>query len=151
VALGVLVVEAALRSGSLITARFALEQGREVFAVPGSPLDPRCRGSNDLIRRGAHLTESADDVLAELEGHLAPPLLSAAPPAFEPTPPPPGPAELGAAMARVIERLSPTPVSVDEVIRQCELPPAVVTAVLLDLELAGRLERQPGHQVALVG
>ena len=151
VALGVLVVEAALRSGSLITARFALEQGREVFAVPGSPLDPRCRGSNDLIRRGAHLTESADDVLAELEGHLAPPMLSVAPPPFEPAPPTPGTAELGAAMARVIERLSPTPVSVDEVIRQCDLPPAVVTAVLLDLELAGRLERQPGHQVALVG
>jgi DNA processing protein len=151
VALGVLVVEAALRSGSLITARFALEQGREVFAVPGSPLDPRCRGTNDLIRRGAHLTESADDVMAELEGHLAPPLLRAAPAAFEPAPAPPGPAELIGAMARVIERLSPTPVPVDEIIRQCDLPPAVVTAVLLDLELAGRLERQPGHQVALVG
>ena len=65
-ALGVVVVEAAARSGSLITARFALEQGREVFAVPGSPLDPRCRGANDLIRQGAHLTESAEDVLAQL-------------------------------------------------------------------------------------
>src|SRR6185437_8300110 len=64
-ALGVLVVEAALRSGSLITARFALEQGREVFAVPGSPLDPRCRGTNDLIRRGAALTETAEDVVAQ--------------------------------------------------------------------------------------
>ena len=65
-ALGVLVVEAAARSGSLITARFALEQGREVFAVPGSPLDPRCRGANDLLRRGATLTETAEDVLAQL-------------------------------------------------------------------------------------
>ena len=153
-ALGVLVVEAALRSGSLITARFALEQGREVFAVPGSPLDPRCRGSNDLIRRGAMLTESADDVLAEIEAHLAPrerprPVASSAPAPEAPAPP--GPAELAAAMARVIERLSPTPVPVDELIRQCELPAAVVTSVLLDLELAGRLERQAGHQVALVG
>src|SRR6185503_14050354 len=69
-ALGVLVVEAALRSGSLITARFALEQGREVFAVPGSPLDPRCRGTNDLIRRGAVLTESAADIMRELQPRL---------------------------------------------------------------------------------
>ena len=65
-ALGVVVVEAAARSGSLITARLALEQGRDVFAVPGSPLDPRCRGSNDLLRHGATLTESAEDVLAQL-------------------------------------------------------------------------------------
>jgi DNA processing protein len=65
-ALGVLVVEAAARSGSLITARYALEQGREVFAVPGSPLDPRCRGANDLLRRGATLTETAEDVLTQL-------------------------------------------------------------------------------------
>ena len=149
-ALGVLVVEAALRSGSLITARFALEQGREVFAVPGSPLDPRCRGSNDLIRRGAILTETAEDVLAEIEGHLAPREQPPRGPAIEPAPAPPGPAELAAAMARVLERLSPTPVPVDELIRQCQLPPALVTSVLLDLELAGRLERQPGQQVALV-
>jgi DNA processing protein len=150
IALGVVVVEAALRSGSLITARFALEQGREVFAVPGSPLDPRCRGSNDLIRRGAHLTETADDVLAEIEGHMAPRGLPPRAGMSELAPPPPGPAELASAMSRLLERLSPTPVAVDELIRQCQLPPAVVSAVLLDLELAGRLERQPGHQVALV-
>ena len=69
-ALGVVVVEAAARSGSLITARFALEQGRDVFAVPGSPLDPRCRGSNDLLRHGATLTESAEDVLSQLGPQL---------------------------------------------------------------------------------
>jgi DNA processing protein len=149
-ALGVVVVEAALRSGSLITARLALEQGREVFAVPGSPLDPRCRGSNDLIRRGAHLTETADDVLAEIEGHMTHPRPPRPPMALEAAPPPPGPAELAAAMSRLLEQLSPTPVPVDELIRQCRLPPAVVSAVLLDLELAGRLERQPGHQVALI-
>jgi len=75
-ALGVVVVEAAARSGSLITARFALEQGRDVFAVPGSPLDPRCRGSNDLLRHGAILTENAEDVLS----HLQPQLTNPAPP-----------------------------------------------------------------------
>ena len=150
-ALGVLVVEAALRSGSLITARFALEQGREVFAVPGSPLDPRCRGTNDLIRRGAVLTETADDVLAEIAAHLAPrPAAPPMPPA-EPAASPPGPAELAGALSRVLEHLSPHPVPVDELVRQCRLPAAVVTSVLLDLELAGRLERQAGHQVALVG
>ena len=68
-ALGVVVVEAALRSGSLITARLAQEAGRELFAVPGSPLDPRCHGSNDLIRQGAHLTETAADVLENLPDH----------------------------------------------------------------------------------
>jgi len=148
--LGVLVVEAALRSGSLITARFALEQGREVFAVPGSPLDPRCRGTNDLIRRGATLTETADDVLAEIEAHLTPREAVRPAPRAEAMPPA-GPAELALAMARVLEHLSPSPVAVDELIRQCRLPPAMVTAVLLDLELAGRLERQAGQQVALVG
>src|SRR6266436_264843 len=69
--LGIVVVEAAARSGSLITARFALDQGREVFAVPGSPLDPRCRGTNDLIRNGATLTESVDDIIPQLPGGTA--------------------------------------------------------------------------------
>jgi DNA processing protein len=147
--LGVLVIEAALRSGSLITARFALEQGREVFAVPGSPLDPRCRGTNDLIRRGATLTETAEDVLAEIAPHLSPrPAVPAPAPA---APPPPGPGELAAAMSRVLEHLSPSPVAVDELVRQCRLPAAVVNAVLLDLELAGRIERQAGQRVALAG
>jgi DNA processing protein len=144
---GVLVVEAALRSGSLITARFALEQGREVFAVPGSPLDPRCRGCNDLIRRGATLTESAEDVLAQLAGQFATP-----PPRATMAVPPPAAiaGELTAAMSHVLERLSPTPVPIDELIRQCQMSPAIVTSVLLELELAGRLERQAGQRVALL-
>jgi DNA processing protein len=80
-ALGVVVVEAAARSGSLITARYALDQGRDIFAVPGSPLDPRCRGTNDLIRRGAHLTESAEDVLQQYSNEtLAPRRSPASPP-----------------------------------------------------------------------
>lgn len=149
--LGVLVVEAALRSGSLITARFALEQGRGVFAVPGSPLDPRCRGSNDLIRNGATLTESADDVVAEIEPQLgsvvAPGLHS---PAAQPSVAA-GPAELAGALARIVEHLSPAPIPVDALIRECALPAALVNAALLDLELAGRIERQPGQRVALTG
>jgi DNA processing protein len=145
---GVLVVEAALRSGSLITARFALEQGREVFAVPGSPLDPRCRGCNDLIRRGATLTETVEDVLAQLAGQFAP----TSPPRSAVAVPAPGVSagELTAAMSHVLERLSPTPVPIDELVRQCQMPPAIVTSVLLELELAGRLERQVGQRVALL-
>jgi DNA processing protein len=150
-ALGVLVVEAALRSGSLITARFALEQGREVFAVPGSPLDPRCRGSNDLLRRGATLTETADDILAEIAAHVAPS------PAPRRGPRPemaeldrPSPAELKDAMRLILEKLSPTPVPVDDLVRECGISPSLTLNVLLELELAGRLERQPGNLVALL-
>jgi DNA processing protein len=146
---GVLVVEAALRSGSLITARFALEQGREVFAVPGSPLDPRCRGCNDLIRRGATLTEGAEDVVAQLAGQLALSSRVTSPAAFPIESPTTG-TELTAAMSHVLERLSPTPVPIDELIRQCQMPSAIVTSVLLELELAGRLERQAGQRVALL-
>jgi DNA processing protein len=130
---GVVVVEAAERSGSLITATYALEQGREVFAVPGSPLDPRARGSNRLIREGASLTETADDVLAVLRpilgqsfGELAP---SEAPPASP----------------LVEEKLGPSPVEVDELVRQCGVPAADVLTVLLELELAGRVQRHPGN------
>ena len=149
--LGVVVVEAAIRSGSLITARFALEQGRQVMAVPGSPLDPRCHGTNHLIRQGAALIESADDVTAALEGMTA--LLPAAPPArFIPPPPADGAADDGLAAARraVVEQLGPTAVAVDELLRQCHLSAAAVSTVLLELELAGRLERHPGNRVCLV-
>jgi DNA processing protein len=155
-ALGVVVVEAAARSGSLITARLALEQGRDVFAVPGSPLDPRCRGSNDLIRHGATLTENAEDVLSQLgplveRGAPMPP----APPA-ETSAVPDWPApergqliEDEAGFELILERLGPTPVAVDELVRQCHLSAAVVATLLLELELAGRLERHPGNLVSL--
>ena len=148
--LGVVVVEAAERSGSLITARFAADQGREVFAVPGSPLDPRCKGTNGLIRDGAHLTEGAADVIAVLEGMGKRPLAEerpeeAAPPPLEPTP-----SELEKARRLVLEALGPTPVPVDEILRQTHLSPAVVSMALLELELAGRLERHPGHRVSLL-
>src|SRR5579872_890058 len=150
-ALGVLVVEAALRSGSLITARFALEQGREVFAVPGSPLDPRCRGTNDLLKSGATLTESASDILEALAPQLASPLSEPPRVAFS-TPPA---AEIGAkdlAEAReiVLGLLSPTPLPVDELLRQCQMSPAVILTIVLELELAGRVARQPGNALTLL-
>jgi DNA processing protein len=151
-ALGIVVIEAALKSGSLITARFALEQGREVLAVPGSPLDPRCRGTNDLIRRGAALVESAEDVLNALSGQLSSPaaerrqVLRQEPVSY-------GFIEekdIDRDRARLLEALGPSPVPVDELVRQCQLSAAIVTTLLLELELAGRLERHPGHQVSLL-
>ncbi|HEV2301126.1 MAG TPA: DNA-processing protein DprA, partial [Stellaceae bacterium] len=155
-ALGVLVVEAAARSGSLITARYALEQGRDVFAVPGSPLDPRCRGTNDLIRNGANLTETAADILTP----LAPLLRGNAPLPRAAMPPPPMPRAAFAAapaaepmaeedgLALILERLGPSPVAVDELIRQCQLSAAAVATLLLELELSGRVERHPGNLVS---
>ena len=152
--LGVLVVEAAPRSGSLITARLALEQGREVFAVPGSPLDPRARGCNHLIRQGAVLTESAEDVLEVLEGFLAERRIRPEPPpGAAPEAPEGGPesAPDAASEARVIVKqlLGPSPVLLDEVARQAQLSAAMVNRVLLELELAGRVVRHPGNRVSL--
>ncbi len=150
IARGVVVVEAAPRSGSLITARLAGEQGREVFAVPGSPLDPRARGTNNLIRQGAILTESAADVLDGLGSTALPRLHESVPhPQCEPENGSlASEAELLTAREQVIGKLGPTPVPVDEIVRQCQLAPAVVLTILLELELAGRLTRYPGNQVS---
>lgn len=145
-ALGTVVVEAAIGSGSLITARYALEQNREVFAVPGSPIDPRSRGCNDLIRQGATLTESADDVLNAL---AAMPRLGLAEPE-RPAYVPPREDTIDAARPRVTELLGPTPIAIDELIRRAGLPAAAVMSVLLELELAGRLHRSAGQLVALI-
>ena len=145
-ALGVVVVEASPKSGSLITARLAGEQGREVFAVPGSPLDPRARGTNGLIRQGATLTEGAADVIQVLGGMLTPP--SETPPESIPSAVLQDEASLLTARQLVIEKLGPAPVPVDEIIRQCQLPPALVFTILLELELAGRLTRHAGNQVS---
>lgn len=160
--LATVVVEAALKSGSLITARLALEAGRELFAVPGSPLDPRARGSNDLLRQGAILVETAADILAALPEGLggAPPGATravAAQPRPEPdeevedTDEPLPMAGDETAQARLIlaTLLSPTPVSVDEVLRRCPCSAAAVNAALLELDLEGRLDRLPGNRVAL--
>jgi DNA processing protein len=145
--LGAVVVEAALKSGSLISARLALEQGREVFAVPGSPLDPRARGTNDLLRRGAILTETAEDVLTGLGELAAPPAKPLAAQQFEGAPA--SEFEVDSALPKVVEKLGPSPTQVDEIIRQCQLPAAVVQMVLLELELAGRLTRHPGNMVSI--
>lgn len=149
--LGVVVVEAAVKSGSLITARFAGEQGREVFAVPGSPLDPRAQGCNRLIKEGAGLVENADDVISHLQGALRRPLGEPSGGLFRPTHPArEDEAELEKARRQVVECLSPSPVLIDEVVRGCQLSAGVVMTVLLELELAGRLQRHPGGQVSLI-
>lgn len=142
---GVVVVEAAEGSGSLITARFALEQGREIFAVPGSPLDPRARGTNRLIREGATLTESAADVVDGLR-----PILGQAfgEPGREPPCPPADDGEADRIRAAVVESIGPAPVEIDEIIRLCRASPASVAIILLELELAGRIVRQPGGKVS---
>lgn len=149
--LGVVVVEAALKSGSLITARLAADASREVFAVPGSPLDERCRGSNSLLRDGAHLTESAEDVLAQLGGDL---LTTRFPPPEGLQEPPPepelAPGAHAAALQTIVGLLGPTPCAVDDLIRRCQLPASVVQSVLLDLEIAGRIETLSGHRIALI-
>jgi DNA processing protein len=147
-ALGVVVVEAAHRSGSLITARIAAEQGREVFAVPGSPLDPRAAGTNDLIKQGAMLTTCAADVIQAVEPIMGRPvelshraLDEDEPPAFEPD---------ARDRARIVDLLGPTPVLLDDLIRMAGTTPATVRTVLLELELAGRLERHGGGLVSLI-
>ncbi len=146
----VVVVEAELRSGSLITARLANEQGREVFAVPGSPLDPRAKGPNDLLRQGAHLCEGADDVLrllADLPGLGEPQGDLFAP---RPVDHAALDRETDALRARVEALLSPTPVSRDELVRATGGPAPAVFAALVELALAGRAELLPGGLVARV-
>ena len=144
-ALGTVVVEAAPRSGSLITARLAGEAGREVMAVPGSPADPRAQGCNQLIRDGATLVQSAADVIelirpfdarmvrARTTGYGAPPLADAS----------------EGERRAVVRLLGPAPVPVDELIRQSGFAPAVVQMVLLELELGGRLARHAGGRVSM--
>jgi len=158
----VVVVEAALRSGSLITARLAGEQGRDVLAVPGSPLDPRAKGSNSLIRDGAWLVEGIDDVmtaLGPLNGPIAPSqgrqspfrsLPAADSPANPPNEAPPASQDPARDRDKVLELLGYSPGTVDELGRRAHLSPAVLAAILLELELAGRVERHSGGQISLI-
>jgi DNA processing protein len=147
-AAGVVVVEAAKRSGSLITARMALEQGREVFAVPGSPLDARAEGSNDLLKQGATLVTEAADVVA-----VVTPILGGSPAgliAEEPPAEPPRPPGIESDLReRIASLLGPTPVSIDDLIRLSGGSAAAVRVVLLELELAGRLTRHRGALVSI--
>ncbi len=149
-ALGVVVVEAAERSGSLITARLAGEQGREVFAVPGSPLDPRSGGTNRLLKQGATLvTEAADitDVLAPILGRPADTNLEAEQPSSGHSLGPTEPAD--DARARIVELLGPTPAAIDDLVRLSGCAVTEVQIVLLELDLAGRLDRPGPGLVAL--
>ncbi len=142
---GTVVVEAAPKSGSLITARHAAEFGREVMAVPGSPLDPRAQGCNLLIREGATLVQNAEDVIEAITplGHtVREPARDYAATRIVVD------ADAGSRRA-VADLLGPTPVQVDEIVRQSGLTPATVQTILLELELAGRLERHAGGRVSL--
>lgn len=145
----VVVVEAELRSGSLITARLAAEMGREVLAVPGSPLDPRSRGGNDLLRQGAAVCEGAEDVLRALAGlsGLAEPELDfeVGPPAGPGT----GPEGCGAIRRRVLDLLSASPADRDDIVRLSGLRTADVNAALAELELTGAIVFTAGGGVAL--
>jgi DNA processing protein len=146
VSLGTVVVEAAPRSGSLITARLAGEAGREVMAVPGSPLDPRAQGCNLLIRDGAILVQNAADVMeaiAPLDGRM----LRQPSHGFSASPATVDVAEHDRGAIHAL--LSPVPVPVDELIRQSGLAPGIVQTILLELELARRLSRHAGGRIAL--
>jgi len=145
--LGTVVVEAAPRSGSLITARLATEAGREVMAVPGSPLDPRAQGCNQLIRDGATLVQSAADVMEAIrpfEGKV-----ESAPAAYQARVAQDSAQDYESALGSVEELLGPSPVPVDEIIRLSGAPSGVVQMALLELDLAGRLDRHAGGKVSL--
>ncbi|TAJ92027.1 MAG: DNA-protecting protein DprA [Reyranella sp.] len=137
---GIVVIEAAARSGSLITAQRAAEQGREVFVVPGSPMDPRYAGSNSLIRDGAILVRDANDILSVLgcpkatTQHLEKPTEMPA----------------DTASARIMQALGSVPTAVDELVRRCQVSAASMAEVLMALELEGRLERHRGNRVSLI-
>ncbi len=153
--LGVLVVEAARRSGTLTTARFALEQGREIFAVPGHPLDPRAEGTNHLIKSGATLVTESADILSVLEPMTT--LRSGGfTDAFETLPPlvPPSGAPLAMPQdtdrVTVLNVLGPHPTDIDDVVRATGLAVRDVRIILMELDLAGRIERHGQHLVSRV-
>jgi DNA processing protein len=143
---GTVVVEAAPKSGSLITARYATEFGRDVMAVPGSPLDPRAQGCNQLIREGAILIQTAEDVLEAISPFNLRPVRQ---PPLDYRSPAAAPDASEQERRTIADLLSPTAVPVDEIVRQSGLAPATVQTVLLELELAGRLERHAGGRVSL--
>jgi DNA processing protein len=146
--LGVVIVEAAKRSGSLITARCALEQGREVFAVPGSPLDPRAEGTNGLIKQGAALVTETADIVSALQPIMEQHEWFAREPDHDMPPSDEAPAD--DERVRIISLLGPAPVGIDDLVRLAQSSPAVVRMVLLELEIAGRIERHGGGMVSLL-
>lgn len=146
---GLIVAEASEKSGSLITAHYALDYGRDVFAVPGSPLDPRSKGANGLIKQGATLIESAEDIWQQ--PHRNPSLKE--PDSTDYTAHPlslPSDAELASLRQKIEAMLGPEPVLLDALLAQCETSPHILSAVLIELELAGRLQRHPGGKISLI-
>ncbi|CAK6514685.1 DNA-processing protein DprA [Rickettsia helvetica] len=153
-ALGVVVVEASLKSGSLITAKFALEQNREIFAVPGFPLDPRCQGTNKLIREGAYLVESVDDIVANLPQYEE--FMKKDDGLFKDF------VELGTLNTRyvkepsqkertaILELLSAVPIDFEYLQKETELPLPIIYTVILELELAGKALHHAGNKISLV-
>jgi len=152
---GTVVVEATKRSGSLITARMAAEQGRDVYAVPGFPYDPRAAGPNSLIRDGAALVRSADDIIESLNDFSAPNLMDSSNMGYDNDYPIEinekiNDIEVDEAHDVVIKNLSFTPLGLDELARACQLTISMLQFVLLELELAGRVKRVPGNKVVLL-
>ena len=145
----VVVVEAAAKSGSLITARNALDQGRDVLAVPGHPFDPRGSGCNMLIRDGAALVRGAKDVIEVLQRPVTP--QSAEPKPKAASKQPALPVEIAELHNQILNRLGPTPVPEDQLIRDLNYAPAFVSPEISALELAGKLRREPGGMLAVIG
>jgi len=146
---GVVVVEAAAKSGTLLTANFALDQGREVFAVPGSPLDPRCQGANRLIRDGATLVENAQDIIDSLAAQRG--VAASGRDLFDWSEgmSEPDPAALASLRHQILELLSFTPLHRDEILREADAPPGLVADVLLDLVLTGEALEHDGGRFSL--
>lgn len=147
---GVAVVEATMRSGSLTTARMAGEQGRDVYAVPGFPADPRAQGPNKLIREGALLIQNAKDIMEALNEFRGAPTLMDATPQIQINTPVNNDLSSEEARALILQNLSLSPTNVDELARACHTSIPVLQMTLLELELAGRLQRLPGNRVALL-
>ncbi len=147
---GVLVVEATLKSGSLITARMAAEQGRDVFAVPGHPFDPRAAGPNKLIQDGATLIQSADDILQNIGTFQGSRITLQESPQSDWTPQILDDNDAETVRDIILQNISTTPVTVDELVRTCQLTIPSVQMILLELELAGRLQRLPGNRIVLI-
>ena len=149
----VIVIEAAAKSGSLITARAALDQGRDVMAVPGHPFDARAAGCNMLIRDGAALVRRAEDVIELLPEPVTPRAAPPSDPARDTLPLAPperrGLRETAALHGLILDRLGPSPLAEDQLIRDLSAPPADVAPVLTDLEMTGRIRRHPGGLVSL--
>ncbi len=151
VSLGVVIIEAAKRSGTLVTARFAAEQGREVFAVPGHPLDPRAEGTNRLLKNGATLTTCTADIL-EVLGPItgrAPVQLAEPAMTFTPLPPSPPPSLSDSDLNAVIATLGPAPIDIDAIVRATGLPIRAIHVALMELDLSGRIERHGSQLVSL--